>query len=240
MGYLHQEVNRLVGQAIHRYGLLAEGDRILVAVSGGADSLLALWFIHHWLTKAPIHYTVLPVHLDMGFPKYDWTPVKAYLKAQGLSYHLEQTNFGFLAHSSYNRKKSPCFLCSMLRRKRLFEIAHHYSCNKIALGHNQDDVIETFFLNVCFSGEMSTMVPRQEVFKGQLALIRPLSLVEKSKIERLATELKLPVFENSCPSAGQTRRHEIKKLLAGLFRNNRKVRGNIMHAMANVRPEYLL
>jgi len=230
----------LVGRAVHDYDLLSDGDRILVAVSGGADSLLALWFLRHWLVKAPIRYRLLPAFLHMGFPGQDWRPLRSYLRAEAYSYHYEETDYGPLAHSVANRKKSPCFLCSMLRRKRLFELARSSGCNKIAFGHNQDDLIETFFLNVCYVGEMSTMVPRQEMFGGILTLIRPLALVEKAKIERLARELRLPVLPNPCPSAGRSARQEIKDLLGTLYRTNRRTRGNIMRALSHVRPEYLL
>lgn len=233
-------VNRLVGKAIHTYGLLADKDRIIVAISGGADSLLTLWFLKHWLTKAPISYELIPVYLDMGFGGDTSQVLKKYLKTQGLSYHLEETDYGPYAHGPKNRGKSPCFICSMLRRKRLFEIAHRFGCNKIALGHNLDDIIETFFMNLCYSGEMSTMVPRQEMFKGLLTLIRPLALVEKARIERLSQELRLPITPNPCPSAAKSKRREIKDILRNLYRSNRHARGNIIRALSHIRPEYLL
>ncbi|MDA8161776.1 MAG: tRNA 2-thiocytidine(32) synthetase TtcA [Desulfobacteraceae bacterium] len=239
MGYLKKEVNCLVGKAIHSYNLLADKDRIIVALSGGADSLLALWFLRHWLQKAPIDYELTAVHLDMGFGGETAKIIREYLKLQGLSYHIEDTGYGPYAHGPENRGKSPCFICSMLRRKRLFELAHRFNCNKIAFGHNMDDVIETFFLNMCYIGEMSTMVPRQEMFKGLLTLIRPLALVEKAKILRMAKELRLPVTPNPCPSADRGKRQEIKDLLNSIYKANRHARNNIMRGLSHIRPEYL-
>jgi len=242
MGYLNKEVNRLVGQAIHSYGLLSNGDRILVAVSGGADSLLTLWFLKHWLAKAPIRFTLLPVHLDMGFEEHGRSRtevLKRHFSNLDLSFHMEETDFGPYAHGPENRGKSPCFLCSMLRRKRLFELADRLDCTKIALGHNRDDLVETFFLNLLYVGELSTMVPRQEMFGGKITIIRPLALVEKRKIDRLARELRLPVTQNLCPSAGFTKRQEVKDLLERTYAMNPKIRGNIMRALTHVRPEYL-
>lgn len=240
MGYLKKRVNHLVGEAIHKYAMLENGDRILVAVSGGSDSLLLLWFLHHWLQKAPISYTIIPVYLDMGFhgPANDLLP--GFFREMGLSFHMEDTDYGILAHSHFNRGKSPCFLCSMWRRKRLFQLTAALGCNKLALGHNQDDLIETFFLNLCYSGEMSTMVPRQEMFRGQLTIIRPLSLVSKDKIHRMAQELRLPISKNPCPSAGKTRREGIKSLLSNLYDIDRRIRDNIFRGLANVKREYLL
>ncbi|MGC8736964.1 MAG: ATP-binding protein [Dissulfurimicrobium sp.] len=232
-------VNRLVGKAIHGYGLLHQGDRIMVALSGGSDSLLTLWFLRNWLKKAPISYEILPVHLDMGFGGGTVETLWRYLSENGLSYHIEETGFGIYAHSPGNRGKSPCFICSMLRRKRLFELAARFGYNKIALGHNLDDMIETFFINLSFIGEMSTHVPRQEMFGGLITIIRPLALVNKGQIERLSRELGLPITKNACPSSGRTRREEIKGLLENFYRLNRHARGNIAKALTRIRPEYL-
>lgn len=240
MGYILKEVNRKVGRAIHGYGLLSHGDRILVAVSGGADSLLALWFLTQWLHKAPIHYELVPVHLDMGFGGGNALIIQEHLAGYALDLHIEYTDFGPRSHSPFNRGKSPCFLCAMWRRKRLFELCKALGCNKIALGHNLDDLIETFFINMCYSGELSTMVPRQEMFNGKITLIRPLALVEKARIERLAGKLGLPVVSNPCPSAGNSTRADIKRLLEDIYRMNPKAKGNITRALSHARLEYLL
>lgn len=233
-------MNKLVGKALHSYSLLSQGDRIMVAVSGGADSLLTFWFLDEWLKKAPINYQVMPVHLDMGFEEKTWEKLKEYFTSNQYPFYFEETDFGPYAHSENNKNKSTCFICSMLRRKRLFEIAHALGCNKIALGHNQDDLIETFFLNLLYIGEMSTMLPRQEMFGGLLTLIRPLAFVEKAKLERLCRQLDLPVIKNPCPSAQKGKRQEIKAMLDGLYKKNRKIKGNIMRALSHVRTEYLL
>ncbi len=240
MGYILKEVNRKVGKAIHSYRLLSHGDRILVAVSGGADSLLTLWFLVEWLKKAPISYELVPVHLDMGFGGHGARRIQEHIDSYGLNSHIEYTDFGPRSHSPFNRKKSPCFLCAMMRRKRLFELCKTLDCNKIAFGHNMDDLIETFFMNLCYTGELSTMVPKQEMFKGLITLIRPLALVEKPKIERLARKLSLPVVSNPCPSAKNSTRTDIRRLLEDIYRINPKAKGNIMRALSHVRLEYLL
>lgn len=241
MSYIKKEVNKLVGRAIHQYNLLEEGDRILVAVSGGADSLLMLYFLCLWRKKAPISYEIFPVYLDMGFDNRSiWQCLEKHFLKMKLSFHLEETNFGPYAHSDLNRGKTPCFICSLNRRKRLFQLTQVFNCNKIAFGHNLDDLIETFFINICYSAEISTMVPRQEMFKGLITIIRPLSLVEKKKIDKLANNLGLPVCKNLCPSAGKTKRQEIKSLLNQLYSHNKKIKGNIRRALSHIRPEYLL
>ncbi len=142
-------------------------------------------------------------------------------------------------HSSANRE-NPCFLCSRLRRKRLFEIADELGCRKLALGHNKDDVIETLFMNICYAGEISTMLPSQTFFQQKFTLIRPLAFADEGLIRRFAGDQRFPDFENPCPTAKTSKRQEIKSLLKQLYRSNKKIKGNIFRAMSHVRPEYLL
>ena len=144
-----------------------------------------------------------------------------------------------MGHSEQNRE-NPCFLCSRLRRKRLFEIADELGCNKLALGHTKDDIIETLFLNICYAGEISTMIPSQTFFKGRFTVIRPLAFVDEDLTRRFAREQKFPYFINPCPSAGVSKRHEIKSILNKRYKSNRKIKGNIFRAMSNVKNEYLL
>lgn len=220
--------------------MLADGDRILVGLSGGTDSMLCLWFLRHWLQKAPLSYRLFPVYLDMGFRSHAWYMLHDYINSLCLPLHMEETDYGIVAHDERNRGKSPCFVCSMKRRKRLFELADIMGCNKIALGHNLDDLIETFFINILYTGETSTMHPCQEMFKGKITLIRPLSLVEKKKVTGLAAKLRLPNAENPCPSAGYSKRTEIRNWIEQLSQKDPSVRGNVRRAMGRIKREYLL
>ena len=240
MASLSKEVRRKVGKAIHDHGLLGHGDRIMVALSGGEDSSLMVYMLQEWRKKAPIYYDMIAVYLDMGFGSEAPEKLIPFVRSLGIGVHLEETDFGTISHTSFNRDKSPCFLCSHLRRKRLFELADSLGCNKIALGHNMDDLIETFFINVCNAGEMSTMMPRQEMFGGKLTLIRPLALVPKDKIGRYVNRLGLPKVENPCPSASKSSRKEIRTLLEAFYKINPKARSNIFRALSHIRAEYLL
>jgi len=240
MKLIIKDVNHLCGKAIHENNLLENNDRILIGFSGGYDSLLMLFLIKKWLQKAPINFQLTAVYLDMGFDKNYFENICDFLNKSSVSYIAEMTDFGVYAHSNKNRGKSPCFLCSLLRRKRLFEICRAFGCNKIALGHNQDDLIETFFMNMTYSGELSTMLPKQEMFNGLLSIIRPLAFIPKNKVIKACNTLKILPFKNPCPSAGTTRREEIKNVLEGLYNSNKNARGNIFRALKNVRREYLL
>ena len=237
--YLYKNINRFMGRAIHRYGMIEDGDRILVAVSGGMDSQTLCWFLHERRRRIPIDYSIRTVYVDPGFPGGFGPDLQAYCTRQGYDLRIEHTTHGPLAHSKANRE-NPCFLCARHRRRRLFEVADELGCNKIALGHNKDDIIETLFLNICYAGEIAAMHPNQSFFNGRFRIIRPLARVDQDDIRRFGSQKAFPRFENPCPSAGRTKRAEIKTMLNGLYRSNRKIKGNIFRAMQHVNTQYLL
>lgn len=238
MAYLDQEVRRLFGKAIHHYGLIQNGDRIAVAVSGGKDSMLLLWLLRERLRRVPITYELTAVHVDPGFDSESAGRLEDYFRREGFRYVIIRTDFGVRAHGPENRE-NPCFLCARLRRSALFTKSRELDCRKIAFGHNQDDLIETFFINVCYGAEIAGMLPRQEFFGGEIVAIRPLALLPAPTILRMCKHLGLPVLPSNCPSACINQREEIRNMLYGLYRKNAKVRGNIFHAMSNVNFEYL-
>jgi tRNA 2-thiocytidine biosynthesis protein TtcA len=219
--------------------MLQDGDRIAVAVSGGADSLTLMWVLAERLPRIPINFEIFPVYIDPGFEGSFSELLETYCANSGFSLRVEHTDYGILGHSTLNRE-NPCFLCSRRRRQRLFEIAQELRCNKLALGHNKDDLIETFFLNICYAGEISTMVPCQTFFKGRFTVIRPLAYADEDLIRAFAREQRFPDFVNPCPSANHSRRQELKTLLRQLYRSNKKIKGNIFRAMSHVKLEYLL
>lgn len=229
---------RPLGRAIRRYGLIEAGDRIAVAVSGGSDSLALLWLLQKRLQWVPVRYELLAVHLDPGFDGPGMDRITAFCRELDVPLHGEITDYGPRAHGPENRE-NPCFLCSHLRRKRLFEISRDRGCTKLALGHNQDDLMETLFLNIFYSGEISTMVPRQPLFQGALTIIRPLALTAEKDIRTWVRRKGWPEVVNPCPSAGRSSRAEIKNLLQTLYASNPKIRGNTFRALSRVRPEYL-
>jgi tRNA 2-thiocytidine biosynthesis protein TtcA len=219
--------------------MLNDGDRIILGVSGGADSLTMMWTLVERLPRIPINFELFPVYIDPGFEGGFGESLKTYTADIGLSLRVELTDYGILGHSAVNRE-NPCFLCSRLRRKRLFEIADELGCNKLALGHNKDDIIETFFINICYAGETSTMLPSQRFFKGKFTVIRPLAYADENLIRAFADEQHFPGFVNPCPSATHSKRQEIKAVLNQLYRSNKKIKGNIFRAMSHVKLDYLL
>ena len=228
-----------MGKAIHDWDMIRENDRILVGLSGGLDSQALMNRLYAFKKKAPIQYDLFPVHIDPGFDGSSSDALVAYVKNRYGSLHVEYTDYGQVAHSERNTE-NPCFLCSRLRRKKLFELAKENNCKKIALGHNKDDIIETLFINIFYAGKIGTMKPRQSFFKGALDIIRPLSYVDKNDISAFCRQFRLPEFKNTCPSAGRTKRKEIKEMLEAMYQHNKHIKGNVFRAMKNVVPDYLL
>jgi len=231
-------VHSLMGKAIGRDNLIEDGDRLLVCVSGGCDSMVLLHLLHTRLSFIPVTYTLHVLHVDLGFEGGENDRLEAALKGTGLPYTRLRTQIGPHAHSSLNRE-NPCFLCSRMRRRLFFETADTLGCNKIVMGHNRDDVMETFFLNMAFSGEISTMVPNQTFFKGRFKLIRPFYLIDEDNIRRFAVKHAIPAFDDGCPTGKNSRRAAIREWLNTLYRQNRKIKGTMFHAFSNVKPDYL-
>jgi tRNA 2-thiocytidine biosynthesis protein TtcA len=239
MAYIERDIRRLVGKAIHRYRLIEDGDRILVALSGGKDSMVMLHVLHERRARVPINYELKVLTVDLGYDGVNFEVLQRYMRDRGCDYTLKRTQIGPLAQSTFNRE-NPCFLCARLRRKVFFETAHELGCNKVALGHTKDDIIETFLLNTFYGGEISTMIPHQVLFGGTLAIIRPLALVEEDTVRAYAQLRDLPEVHDGCPTRGSTRRGQIKYLLGELDKTDRRIKKNIFAALSNVKGEYLL
>lgn len=233
------EMKRLLGKALHSRDMIRDGDHVMVAVSGGKDSLSLLWLLNERSTRVPIAYRITSVHVDPGFGTRSGERMEAFFSAHGFEHRVIQSDFGPRAHRAENRE-NPCFLCSRLRRKSLFALAAEMGCNKIAFGHHKDDVIETLFLNMFYGASISTMVPVQSFFRGKLSIIRPLFMIDQAMIKRYAEGMGWPDIPLGCPTAGSSKREEIRAMLSRLYAGNKKVKGNIFHALHNVRQEYLL
>jgi tRNA 2-thiocytidine biosynthesis protein TtcA len=235
--FLH--LKKWLEKAVMDYGMISAGDRVLVGVSGGMDSLSLLDLLNTPMIYVP-PFSLIAVNIDCGFdPAYGgYDMLEGCLKEGGYDYVLEKTDIGPLSHSDYNRK-NPCFLCSRLRRKRIFEIAAAKGCNKIAFAHHKDDIIETLLINLFYGREISTMLPNQTIFGGKLHIIRPLSYIREDLVKKYAKERGFPSIENGCPTSRTSRRHYIKDLLNKLEKENPRIRENIWKAMAHVKPDYL-
>lgn len=215
--FAQQTCVKSVGKAMQAAGMLRPGCRVGVAVSGGVDSLVLLHCLRIRQGIVPFPFELMALHLNPGFDSQNHAALLPWLARQGLAAHIEVTDFGVQAHSGRNLRRSPCFRCAWLRRKRLFELCARYGLTHLALGHNADDLVSTFFLNLCRNGRVDGMRMNEAFFGGGLHVIRPLLLVEKKHIIAAARQWGLPVWANACPSAGHTARSAMGETLLQLY-----------------------
>ncbi len=235
--FLH--LKKWLEKAVLDYSMIEEGDRVLIGVSGGADSYALLDLLDSQMIFVP-QFSFIAVNIDMGFdPTYlAYQELEKYFHEHRYDNVMEKTDIGLLSHSDFNRK-NPCFLCSRLRRKRIFEIADEKGCNKIAFAHHRDDIIETLLINLFYGREISTMMPNQSIFGGKLHIIRPLAYLREELVKKYSRERQFPVVKNACPSSENSKRIFVKNLLNDLQRQNPDIRQNIFKAMSHVKPDYL-
>lgn len=219
------------------FSMLEEGDRVMVAVSGGKDSLSLLHLMRDRQKISPVRFDILAVHIDGGPPGLDQERLKKHFEKEGFDHRIEKTDF----LDGKNWEDIDCFWCSWNRRKALFRLMDAERCNKIALGHHMDDIVETILMNLFYRAEIGAMKPRQELFDGKVTIIRPLCYVRERDLMRLARNLGLEgMTGDPCPHEGNTRRMAIKRLVARLEKDNKDVVKNIFGALRNIKTDYLL
>lgn len=232
-----RKVFHWVGKAISQFQMIEDGDRIVVGVSG-VDSITLLWILRERLKWISIKYKLKAIYIDLGFDEKTEAIIEDYLKKESYDYEIIKTDIGTKAHKP-PFQKNPCFFCSRERKKRLFLLARDSNYQKIALGHHIEDINATLFLNMFYGSSISTMLPRQDFFGGKLTIIRPLALLYKEQIQRLAESLGIPPIVNPCPSSQISQRKQIDELLNYFYRKDRRIRYNIFHAMQNINKDYL-
>ncbi len=227
--------SKKVGKAIWDYRMLNDGDRVLLAVSGGKDSLSLLRVMKERLKFVPIDYEIIACHVDMGFEWIDTDHLKNHFEAEGVEYVIAQPEKAWRNGDGFT-----CFWCSWNRRKVLFNLMGKMRCTKLALGHHMDDIVETMLMNLMFNGEIGTMKPYQEMFGGEFAIIRPLAYVQEKELKRVAARLSLPVIKSQCLNGDLSKRRLVKGLVAEVEKHNRNVKKNIFRSLQRVRQDYLL
>lgn len=234
---LEKQIRKRFNKACKEYNLLEDGDRILVGLSGGKDSLMLLKLLALQSRIYKPRISVIAAHIRMNNIPYaaDAAFLKDFCSGLGVELIMAGTSFD----DTTDKRKSPCFLCSWNRRKMLFTIAQENHCNKIALGHNMDDFIETMLMNITFQGAFSAMAPMMQMRKFPICVIRPLCMVNEQDIAEYARLSGYPPQIKNCPYENASNRKEMKELLHHLEKLNPEARYNLWGSMSNIQSELL-
>jgi len=233
---------RKVGQAIADFSMIADGDRIMVCVSGGKDSYALLDLLVRLQRRAPVRFEMVAVNVDQGWPGYRTDLIAAHLAGIGVPHRMVADDFASVVEANVPAGKTPCSLCSRLRRGLLYNLAVELGCHKIALGHHSDDLIETLVLNLFYSGKLASMPAVLHSDDGRNTVIRPLCYVPEQLLVEYAAEQRFPLVSCGCPACGlpDQKRQVIKSLLQQIEAQEPGVKQNMLAALRNVKVSHLL
>lgn len=238
---LHKKINGQIGKAIADFNMIEDGDKLLVAVSGGKDSLCLLHFVKAFQKKAPVNFEYIAVNLDQGQPDFPDQILPKLFHQWEVPNHIEYRDTYSIVIDKLKDNQTYCSLCSRLRRGVLYDLAAKMGCNKIALGHHLDDLIETFLMNAFYSGQLASMAPHYQTDKPGINVIRPLYSIEEKVIAEYAAIQEWPIVPcNLCGSQDGMKRQFIKKLVRDLQKENPQIKASLLNAMKNPDPEFLL
>lgn len=215
------------------YKMIQDGDRIAVGVSGGKDSLLLLEALHAYSRFSPEKFTVIGIHIDMGFKDVDknrFDEMENYMKEKGIEFHVIHTDIAEIIFD-IRKESAPCSLCSKMRRGALCTAANEYGCNKIALGHHADDVLETMLLSLAYESRFSTFSPVSYLDRTKVTIIRPFVYLEEKHIVSATKRLNLPVLHNPCPEDKHTERQRAKEFVAKLNKEIPDIKDHMLSAI---------
>lgn len=223
-------------KAIEDFNMIDEGDKIAVCLSGGKDSISLLMGFHSLQRFYPKHFDIIAISINPGFDFFDIDFLKNLCKNINVPLFIEDSHIKEIVFDIRN-EKNPCSLCANLRRGIINSIAIREHCNKIALGHNQDDLIETFFLNLLYTGNMSTFAPVSFMDRTGITVIRPLIYTPEKDIKRFINRNKIDVMPKCCPMDGHSKREDMKDLIYSLSKDIPMVKANLFGAIkrSNIR-----
>jgi len=239
---LFRKLRHSVGKAVADFGLIQEGDRIAVAVSGGKDSYTMLLLLDELRRRAPISFEIVAVTVDSGYRGFRTDIIEQFVVAQEIRCHIEETTHFDIISEKRRPGSSYCSICARLKRGVLYGVSARLGCNKLALGHHSDDFIETLLLNQFFVGSLKSMSASMLADNGVTTVIRPLVYAAEADIISFSREAALPVVCCCCPVCGtaDVQRKKMKNLLKELEKDIPHIKNSMLTALSNVQPRHLL
>jgi len=238
---LEKKLCRLVGQAIGDFGMIEDGDKVMVCVSGGKDSYAMLDILLKLRERAPINFEIVAVNLDQKQPNFPAEILPNYLKSLGVQFHIEEQDTYSIVKRVIPEGKTTCGLCSRLRRGILYRVADELGATKIALGHHRDDILETLMLNMFYAGKLKGMPPKLRSDDGKHIVIRPLAYVPEKLLERYAEDMNFPIIPcDLCGSQPNLQRQVMKEMLSDWEKKHPGRVENLFRSMHHIVPSHLM
>ncbi|QWD70294.1 tRNA 2-thiocytidine(32) synthetase TtcA [Polynucleobacter sp. UB-Siik-W21] len=238
---LEKKLCRLVGQAIGDFGMIEDGDKVMVCISGGKDSYAMLDVLMKLRERAPIHFEIVAVNLDQKQPNFPAETLPNYLKSLGIPFHIEEQDTYSIVKRVIPEGKTTCGLCSRLRRGILYRVADELGATKIALGHHRDDILETLMLNMFYAGKLKGMPPKLRSDDGKHIVIRPLAYVPEKLLERYAGDMNFPIIPcDLCGSQPNLQRQVMKEMLRDWEKKYPGRVENLFRSMHHIVPSHLM
>ena len=225
-----------VGKAIGDYKMLQDGDRVLLGVSGGKDSLTLLRLLMLKKDRPPVKFSLVAAHIDFGMNGDLPDRLEKYFREIGVEYYIERTSLP----KTKGKDSDNCFWCAWNRRKALFTLAVKHDCKKVALAHHLDDVVETYLMNLFFHGKISAMPAKLNMFEGKFHLIRPMVYIEEKTIRQYVSKMKIPHSTCICPAFKKSKRKFAEELLVKLEKECPQVKINLFRSMKRVEHDYIV
>ena len=238
---LEKKLCRLVGQAIGDFGMIEDGDKVMVCLSGGKDSYAMLDILLKLRERAPIHFEIVVVNLDQKQPHFPADILPNYLTGLGVQFHIEEQDTYSIVKRVIPEGKTTCGLCSRLRRGILYRVADELGATKIALGHHRDDILETLLLNMFYAGKLKGMPPKLRSDDGKHIVIRPLAYVPEKLLDRYAVDMQFPIIPcNLCGSQPNLQRAAMKDMLRDWEKKYPGRVENLFRSMHHIVPSHLM
>ena len=238
---LEKKLCRLVGQAIGDFGMIEDGDKVMVCLSGGKDSYAMLDILMKLRERAPINFEIVAVNLDQKQPNFPAEILPNYLKSLGIQFHIEEQDTYSIVKRVVPEGKTTCGLCSRLRRGILYRVADELGATKIALGHHRDDILETLMLNMFYAGKLKGMPPKLRSDDGKHIVIRPLAYVPEKLLERYAGDMNFPIIPcDLCGSQPNLQRQVMKEMLRDWEKKHPGRVENLFRSMHHIVPSHLM
>ncbi len=234
-----QKILSHMRKAIEEYNMIEEGDKIAVCLSGGKDSITLLYALKALQRFYPKHFELIAISIDPGFEFFNTNLLEKLCQDVSVPLFIENTNAKEIVFD-IRKEKNPCSLCANLRRGAINSVAIREGCNKIALGHNQDDVLQTFLLNLFYTGNISTFAPVSYMDRSKITLIRPLIYTPEKENRGFVRKHNLPIMDKVCPMDGVSKREDMKQLIFSLTKDIPMIRANLFGAIKRHIPEWQL